>query len=130
MTIKNLFIFDAVVCFLFGVSFIVTPKDVAKLFFTDFSVTDAAISTFRSYGILLSGSAIALFFARNSLPSAARKGLLLFIIISGALTSVNLLYSVLANIYNNNALFVIVATTIITVWASILLPKENAAVSR
>ena len=125
MTIKNLFSFDAIVCLLFGLSYIFIPKDLAKLFLTDPALTDGAIATFRSYGILLCAGAIALLFARNSIPSTARKGLLIFIVIAASLTLVNLIYTVLAGIANNKLWFCIIPIIIITIWGIVLLPKEK-----
>ncbi len=127
MTIKNLFIFDAIVCLLFGLSFIFTPQELAKLFLTDPSLTDGAIVTFRGYGILLCGGAFALLFARDSVPSAAKKGLLFFIIISGTLTSINSIYAVLTGIENTKGWFAVIPVIIITIWGIVLLPKEKVS---
>lgn len=125
MTLKNLFIFNAIVCLLFGLPCIFIPQSLANLFLAEPAFTDGAISTARGYGIMLCGSAIALLFARNSVPSTARKGLLIFIVIGGVLTSFNLIYAVLTGIDNAKGWFAVIPTLIITIWGSLLLLKEK-----
>ena len=125
MTIKNLFIFDAIVCLLFGLPFIFIPQSLAKLFLADPVFTDGAIATARNYGIMLCGGAIALLFARNSIPSTARKGLLIFIVVAGALTSINLIHAVLTGINNSNGWLAVIPTLVVTIWGIMLLPKEK-----
>ena len=108
MTVKNLFIFDAIVCLLFGLPLIFTPQVLANIFLVDPALTDGALATFRSYGIILSGSGIALLYARNALPSSARKAFLIFIAISGTLlqlTTFMLLLLVLRITMNGVLLF-------------------------
>lgn len=116
MTVKNLFIFDAIVCLVFGLPFIFIPQDLAKLFLTDPALTDGAITTFCNYGIMLSCAAIGLLLARNAMPSTARKGLLIFIATAGTLTSINLIYAVLSGIENCKGWLGIIPTIIICIW--------------
>jgi hypothetical protein len=125
MTIKNLFIFDAIVCLLFGLPSMFIPQALAKFFQTDPTVTDGAIALLRSYGIMLTGGAIGILFARNSVPSAARRGFLIFIVVAGTLTSINLIYAVLAGINNTNGWLGIIPTLVVTLWGIVLLPKEK-----
>lgn len=125
MTVKNLFIFDAIVCLLFGLPLIFRPQVLANIFLVDPALTDGAIATFRSYGIILSGGAIALLSARNSLPSKARRGLLIFIAVSGTFTTINNIHAVVTGIGNNTEWGVIISTAIISVWGIILLLKEK-----
>ena len=125
MSVKNLFIFDAIVCMLFGLPLIFTSQGLANIFLVDPALTDGAIATFRNYGIILCAGAIALLFARNSMPSTARKGLLIFIVTAGTLTSINLIYAVLTGIENSRILLAVIPTTIISIWGIMLLPKEK-----
>jgi hypothetical protein len=127
MTVKNLFIFDAIVCLLFGLPLIFSPQVLANIFLVNPVLTDGAIAAFRSYGIVLSGAGIALLFARNALPSKARKALLIFIAISGTFTAINNLYGVVTGIGNSTEWGVIISTAIISVWAIILLLREKVS---
>jgi hypothetical protein len=97
----------------------------ANLFLVDPALTDGAIATFRSYGIILSGGAIGLLSARNALPSKARRSFLIFIAISGSFTAINNIHAVVTGIGNNNGWGVIISTAIISIWAIILLLKEK-----
>ena len=127
MTVKNLFIFDAIVCLLFGLPLIFNPQVLANFFLIDPSLTDGAMATFRSYGIILSGGGIALLCARNALPSKARRAFLIFIAISGTFTAINNIHAVVTGIGNNNGWGVIISTAIISVWGIILLLKEKVS---
>ena len=125
MTVKNLFICDAIVCLLFGLPLIFNAQVLANTFLLDPALTDGAITTFRSYGIILSGGGIALLCARNALPSKARRAFLVFIAISGTFTAINNIHAVVTGIANNNEWGVIIAIAIISVWAVILFVKEK-----
>jgi hypothetical protein len=127
MTIKNLFIFDAIVCLLFGLPCMFIPQALAKFFLTDPALTDGAIALSRSYGIILTGGAIGLLSARNSVPSAARRGFLIFIVIAGTLTSINLIHAVLTGIDSTNGWLGIIPTLVVTIWGILLLPKEKVS---
>ena len=125
MTVKNLFIVDAIVCLLFGLPLIFNPQFLANIFLVDPLLTDGIIATFRSYGIILSGGGIALLSARNALLSIARRGLLIFIAFSGTFTAINNIHAVVTGIGNNNSWGVIVITGIVGAWAIMLLLKEK-----
>ena len=125
MTVRNLFIFDAIVCLLFGLPLIFSPQVLANIFLVDPALSNGAIATFRSYGIILSGAGIALLCARNALPSKARRAFLIFIVISGVFTAINNTHGVVTGIGNNYKWGVIISTAIISVWGIILLLKEK-----
>ncbi len=125
MTVKNLFIFDAILCLIFGLPLVFSPQYLANLFLVDPVLTDGVIATFRSYGIILSGGGIALLSARNSLASKARRGFLIFIAISGTLTAINNIHAVITGIGNNNSWGGIVPTAILSIWGIILLFREK-----
>jgi hypothetical protein len=126
MTVKNLFIFGAVVCLLFGLQFIFIPQALAKMVLIDPTLTDGAIATFRNYGILLSSVAIGQMAARNSKPSVARRGFLILITLSAIFNTINTVYSIIAGIGNNKAWGIVIITTILSIWAVVLLSKEKA----
>lgn len=125
MTVKNLFIFDAIVCLLFGLPLIFTPQVLANIFLVDPVLSDGALATFCSYGIILSGSGIALLYAKNALPLSARKAFLIFIAISGTFTAINNIHAIVTGIANNHEWGIIISTAIISIWAIMLLLKEK-----
>jgi hypothetical protein len=127
MTVKNLFIFDAIVLLLFGLPLIFAPQALAKMFFIDASLTDGAIIVFRNYGVFLSTTAFAVFSVRNLMPGPARRGFLTFIGIAGVLISVITIYAVVTGIENNTGWGTVILTGIVGIWAILLLVKEKAS---
>lgn len=125
MSVKNLFIVDSVVCLLFGLSLIFSTQMLSKMFIVEPALTDGAIATFRSYGMFLVSAGISLISARNALPSAARRGSLIFISLSGTLITINTIHAILTGIDNNMAWGIAVITGIVGAWAIMLLLKEK-----
>lgn len=125
MSVKNLFIFDAIVCLLFGLSLMISPQALAKIFLFDPALSDGATLTFRSYGVVLFASAISLISARNALPSIARRALLIFISIAGTLLAILNLYSFFTGITNGYGWSIIIPSAIVSVWGTGLLLKEK-----
>jgi hypothetical protein len=127
MTVKNLFIFDAIVLLLFGLPLLFAPQALAKMFFIDASLTDGALIVFRNYGVFLSSSAFAVFSARNLMPGPARRGFLTFIAVAGILISAINIYAVVTGIQNNTGWGTVILTGIVGIWAVLLLLKEKAS---
>lgn len=127
MSVKNLFIFDAIVCLFFGLGLISSPQALAKMFLSDPALSDGAVLTFRSYGIILFASGIALISARNALLSIARRGFLILIFISGTFIAIINIYAFFAGITSVYGWSAIVPTAIVAVWATLLLLKEKVS---
>ena len=125
MSVKNLFIFDAIVCLLFGLPLIFSTQMLAKMFMVEPALTDGAIATFRSYGMVLVSAGISLLAARNALPSLARRVFIIFISLSGTLITFNTVHAILTGIENNMAWSIVVMTVIVGTWAIMLLLKEK-----
>src|SRR5579862_8355446 len=87
MTVKNLFIFGAIVAAFFGIVLMFAPEALAKNTFVNPDLSATALSIARNYGIVLFSIGIAIFSARNSVPSAARRGYLIQLTVSGILLS-------------------------------------------
>jgi hypothetical protein len=127
MTVKNLFIFGAVVSLGFGLPLIFSPQSLANLVLVDPTLSDGAISTFRNYGMLLTGVAIGTLSSLNARPSIARRGFLILITISAGLNTINLVYAVLSGIGKTSTWGIVLLTGILTLWAFSLLMKEKVA---
>jgi uncharacterized membrane protein len=125
MTVKNLFIFDAIVLLLFGLPLIFAPQALAKIVFIDTSLTDVVIATFRSYGVILLSLALAVFSARNLMPCPARRGLLTSIAIADTIISLITIYAIVTGIENNTAWGIVILTGVVGIWAMLLLLKEK-----
>jgi hypothetical protein len=125
MTVKNLLIFAALISLLFGITLIFVPEGLAKIIFTDPTLTDSALATARNYGILLFAVGIASFSARHSRPSAARRGFLIQIAISGVLLTCYDAYTVFKGIDTNMGWGIVAITAILAIWGLLLLLKEK-----
>jgi hypothetical protein len=126
MNVKNLFTIDAIVCVLFGISFIFSTQKLSDLFVINPVLSDGAIASLRGFGLVLLSAGVALWLSRNSTPSAARRGLLIFICFSGILTAANTIHAIVTGIENTTAWVIVILVAVMGGWAGLLLPKEKA----
>lgn len=125
MTVKNLFMIDAIVCLLFGISFIFSTQKLADIFAINPALSAGAIVGLRGYGLVLLSAGIALWMSRNSMASAARRGFLIFICLSGILLTINTIHAIVTGINNSKAWGIVVLVAVLGLWAGLLLPKEK-----
>jgi len=83
MTVKNLFIATGIVTLFFGIMLMFFPETLAKSVLTDPSMTASSKALANNYGVVLLAIGIGLLAARNSAPSAARRGYVIQITVSG-----------------------------------------------
>jgi hypothetical protein len=122
---KNLFIFSGIVGLLFGLPFIFSPDVLIKAFTGESSVAAGAGAALRDYGIMLSTAGIALFIARDSVSSSAKKAMLLFVIMGAVLIAANSVYSVLSGIGNSKVWGIVIVCIIQALWGIVALGREK-----
>jgi hypothetical protein len=125
MTIKNLFIFGAIVSVFFGLTLIFAPEALAKVVFINPTFSDAALALTRNYGIFLTSVGIAVYTARNSKPSTARRGYVIQTTVSGILLTLWVIYGIFAGIDNSNAWGIVILTAILGIWGTMVLLNER-----
>jgi hypothetical protein len=125
MTVKKLFMIDAIVCLLFGIPFIFSTQKLAAMFVINPALSEGAIAILRSYGFILLSAGVALWMSRNSIPSAARRGFIIFICLSGILITINTIHAIITGPENSMAWGIVILAAIIALWAGMLLPKEK-----
>src|SRR5882757_2623428 len=83
MSVKNLFIATGIVSLFFGIMLMFFPAELGKMVLIDPTTTASTKALANNYGVLLVAVGIGLLVARDSIPSAARRGYVIQITISG-----------------------------------------------
>ena len=123
MTTKNLFTFAGIIALIFGLPLIFNPDFVIKTFLVDSTMTAGAAFTMRGYGILLSSLGIGLLSARNSVPSAGNRGLLLIIVIGAAVGLINSIYMSIKGLSTNSNWFIVILLAIEASWGILIFAR-------
>jgi hypothetical protein len=125
MTVRNLFIFNAIICILFALPLIFAPQILADMYTVEKTIIDGGIAVIvRAYGSLMLALGIALWFSRNAKPSIGRRGLLILILVANIPLVINYLHGILTGIEKNEAWGIVILTTVLAAWAGLLLSKE------
>lgn len=130
MNTRNLFTAVAVVCLLFGIPLAFMPDYIGNQYLTDPTLMNPVTRLLgQGYGTCLIAIAVALGYGRNSAPSAARKCLVFFVLLSDlALIFIHTM-AILNGIETPAAWLTVVISVVFTVWSGLLLSKEERVVS-
>jgi hypothetical protein len=130
MNTKNLFTAVAVVCLLFGITLAFMPDYMGSQYLTDPTLINPVVRMLgQDYGFCLIAVAVALGYSRNAAPSVARKGLLLFILLSNLFLILVHTMAVLNGIEKATAWLTVVISIVFAVWSGLLLSKENRSLA-
>lgn len=124
MNTKNLFIFNAIIAFLFAIPMMFAPKIVAEMYLINPSLAnDAAMVVMRGYGSLLFALTVCLWYIRNAPPSRVLKGILLLICTADVILCLVHAHAILTGVENNQAWGIVLVGVILAVWSGLLLRK-------
>ncbi len=125
MTLRNLFIFNAVVNLLFGATLVLFPMILVDMYLVDSSQATAALLVIaRAYGGLILGLGVALWSARNAQASLGRRALLQMVVVANAIAAAVYVFAILTNVYNSMGWNIVAINVVLTVWGGSLLAKE------
>lgn len=125
MTLRNLFIFNTVICLLFSIPMLLAPTLLVEMYFVDPSQVPAALLVIaRAYGSLLLALGVALWSARNAQASLGRRAILQMLVVANAISAAVYIYAVLTNVYNSMGWSIVAINVTLTVWGGSLLAKE------
>jgi hypothetical protein len=127
MSVKNLFIATGIVSLFFGVMLMFFPAELSKMVLIDPSMTPSSKALANNYGVVLVAVGIGLFAARNSVPSAARRGYVIQITISGLVLAGYDIYGITSGVDNSSEWGVVVIVGLLGLWGLMKLLKEQSA---
>lgn len=127
MTVKNLFIATGIVTLFFGIMLMFFPAELSKMVLTDPAMTASSKALANNYGVVLVAIGIGLMAARDSVPSAARRGYVIQITISGLVLAGYDIYGILSGVNKSSEWGVVVIVGILGLWGLAKLLKERSA---
>lgn len=126
MTFKNLMIAETLVCFGFGLIYILYPQYLIDEYLIDKTGLNSTVKILAmSYGSLLIALGILQWYCRNAQPSFARKAVLFIPLLSNFFVVLISFYGLSAGIENNMIWSVIILCGALSAWAGYLLWKEQ-----
>jgi hypothetical protein len=127
MTVKNLFIATGIVALFFGIVLMFFPEALTKMVLTDPAMTAGQKALANNYGVVLVAMGIGLLAARNSIPSAARRGFVIQITISGLVLAGYDIRDILSGVCKSAEWGVVAIVGILGLWGLAKLLKERSA---
>jgi uncharacterized protein YjeT (DUF2065 family) len=127
MSVKNLFIATGIVTLFFGIMLMFFPEHLGKMVLTDPTMTANNIALARNYGVVLVAIGIGVLAARNSIPSAARRGYVIQITISGLVLAGYDIHDILSGVCKPAEWGVVVIVGILGLWGLAKLLQERSA---
>jgi hypothetical protein len=127
MSVKNLFIATGIVSLFFGVMLIFFPVELGKMVLIDPTTTASTKALANNYGVLLVAVGIGLLAARDSIPSAARRGYVIQITISGLVLAGYDIYGITSGVDKSSEWGVVVIVGLLGLWGLSKLLKERSA---
>lgn len=130
MTVKNLFIFVALMCLLPGLTMIFATDFMASQYLTDpASVNETARYIAQGWGSMLIVKAIILWYCRDAGPSLARKALILGSLLENLALTVIIPLSIANKVETAVAWGQVLISAVIVVWSGMLLRQEERVVA-
>lgn len=130
MTVKNLFVFVALMCFLPGIIMTFAPDFMAAQYLTNSaSVNESTKFVAQGWGIMLIVKGIILWYAREAGPSLARKALVLASLLENLALIVLHLLAITNGLETAVAWGQVLISVVITVWSGMLLRQEERLVA-
>ncbi len=128
MNHKNLFVFNGIVCLLFGLPLLLTPQLILKMYAVEWEGMNAIMEVVsRGYGTLLIGLGVGLFSATKSSLSHGRRALLIIITVANILVAFVHIYATLTVKENSLGWTIVVLVLILALWSGSLLMKEKVS---
>jgi hypothetical protein len=127
MSVKNLFIATGIVTLFFGVMLMFFPAELGKMVLIDPTTTASTKALANNYGVLLVAVGIGLLVARDSIPSAARRGYVIQITISGLVLAGYDIYGITSGVDKASEWGVVVIVGLLGLWGLSKLLKERSA---
>jgi hypothetical protein len=124
MTFKSLLIIKAAVCLFFGVLLLLLPGKLLGMLGA--SIGPAGAFTAREYGAAVIGTMMLTWFARNAGESAARRPILLHLLVYDAIGFVVTLQAILSGVLNMLGWGIVVVYLYFTVGSGYLLAPKRA----
>jgi|GEM_PF-3335666 len=126
MTAKNLFTTVAILCFVFGLSLLISPEFMAQQYLTDPSwMNDGTRLVARGWGAVLVANAVAYWYVRNLSSQEAQKLMLLLTLV----TNLGYLPLHLVGIFNQVetplAWLQVLMAVVMGTWSAMLLRREK-----
>ena len=126
MNHKNLFLFDGIVCLLFGIPLLISPDMIVGMYAVDISTLDVyGTHMARDAGIVLTSVGIALLAATKARESYGRRALLIQIVVSSILLLALHVYAITAGYLNTLTWSIVALTLFLTIWSGKLLMAEK-----
>ncbi len=126
MTVKNFFLIEGIVCFLFGLPLLLDPSKVTDIYMTaseQFNSVSEVLG--RGYGTVLIGLGVLFFSAMKATKSYGRRAILLGVTVSNILITLVHVYSITQGQENSTAWGTVILCTILTIWGGMLWNKET-----
>lgn len=127
MTVKNLFIATGIVTLFFGIMLMFFPDALAKTILTDPTIGAGQRALGNNYGVVLVSIGIGLFAACNSMPSAARRGYVIQITISGLVLAGYDIRDILSGVSKSASWGTVAIVGLLGLWGLAKLLKERSA---
>ncbi|HWD87416.1 MAG TPA: hypothetical protein VG367_04765 [Mucilaginibacter sp.] len=127
MSVKNLFIATGIVCLFFGIMLVFCQDALAKTLLTDPTHTANSTALSYGYGVLLISIGLAVFAARNSVPSAARRGYLIQITLSGLATAGFDIHDIMSGVCKSAQWGTVAIVGLLGLWGLAKLLTERSA---
>ncbi len=126
MNHKNLFIFNGIVCLLFGLSMMIVPSHIVRIYAPE----DPGMSPYfalvtRAYGSLIFSLGIALFLSIKASESYGRRAILILITVANAILVLLHGYATMTGVENANGWGLVLLVAILAVWGGKLLMEEE-----
>ena len=127
MNSKNLFIFNAIICFLFAIPLLIIPAQFLSQYIIEgdqLGIIGTTLS--KAYGGMILALGIALWLGRNAgVNSLTRKILLWYLLIGNLGALYGYLPAALSGSLRPLIYSTICLTLVLTIWAALLLIKKN-----
>jgi len=127
MTSKNLFTFNAIICFLFAIPLLAVPAQFLSQYMIETDQLGSAGSAVsKAYGGMILALGVALWMGRNAMgESLARKILLWYVLIGNACAFFAYMVPALNGLINPRIYTSVVLAAVLALWAAFLIFKKK-----
>ncbi len=126
MTAKNFFIFQALVCLVYGLQLLFVPSMLVAVFTSQIIDMSGVLDVIsRGYGTLLTALGISYWTARDAGASIARRSMLLMPAIGNTLLTIVHIRAIIQGSENALGWTTVLIAAVLAAWAGLLLSKET-----
>ncbi|OLS27627.1 MAG: hypothetical protein HeimC2_10740 [Candidatus Heimdallarchaeota archaeon LC_2] len=124
LTVKNWFMFNSVILFLFGIGALLMPENLSSSY--DLTLEDGGILAVQNNGAFFLGVGILLWLGRNDGPSDTQKGIMYGMLLIYVLSLILSIRAVMNDVVNNTGWTDVILNLIIsTGWGYLLFVKSD-----